>query len=216
MEYNTTRENLILPEYGRNLQMMANHLLTIQDKEKRTEAAKDLVAIMVNMNPSVREAKDYKQKMWDYLAQLCNYQLDVDFPFPVTKVTELPAPDKLDYNMNEIRFRHYGYTVERMIAAAVELPDNESRNVLIQMIANTMKRNYVMWNQKSVTDEIIINDLYRLSKGKLNLSAETKLVNVNMPSNGMQSQKKGNFKRQNNQGKNKNKNKNKNNQKKQN
>ncbi|MCQ2605250.1 MAG: DUF4290 domain-containing protein [Bacteroidales bacterium] len=214
MEYNTTRENLILPEYGRNLQMMANHLLTIDDREKRTEAAKDLVAIMVNMNPSVREAKDYKQKMWDYLAQLCNYKLDVDFPFPITKVTELPAPEKLDYNMNEIRFRHYGYTVERMIAAAVELPDNDSRNALIHMIANTMKRNYVMWNQKSVTDEIIITDLYKLSKGKLNLSAETKLANVNMPATGMQNQKKGNFKRKNNnQGK---KNKNNNNQKRQN
>ncbi|MCQ2608222.1 MAG: DUF4290 domain-containing protein [Bacteroidales bacterium] len=209
MEYNTTRENLILPEYGRNLQMMANHLLTIQDREKRNEAANDLVSIMVNMNPSVREAKDYKQKMWDYLAQLCDYKLDVDFPFPITKVAELPAPEKLDYNMNEIRFRHYGYTVERMISAAVQLPDNESKDTLIHMIANTMKRNYVMWNQKSVTDEIIINDLMRLSKGRLNLSSETKLANVNMPTNGLQNQKKGNFKRQNNQGK-KNKNKNNN------
>ena len=85
MEYNTTKESLILPEYGRNVQMMAEHLLTIPDKANRTEAAKELIAIMINMNPAVRETKDFKQKMWDYLAQLCDFKLDVDFPFPISK-----------------------------------------------------------------------------------------------------------------------------------
>lgn len=213
MEYNTTREALILPEYGRNVQMMANHLLTIQDRNRRTEAAKELVAIMVNMNPTVRDTKDYRQKMWDFLAQLCDYKLDVDFPFPISKAEDLSAPEKLDYNMNEIRFRHYGFSVERMVNAAVEMPEGEERDALVRMIANTMKRNYVTWNQKSVTDEIIINDLSRLSKGRLTMSSETRLMNVNMPTLGSgQQQKKNNFKRQNQGKKNKNNKNNTNNQ----
>ena len=157
MEYNTTKQPLILPEYGRNVQMMADYLLTIDDRERRTEAAKELVSIMVNMNPAVRETKDYRQKMWNFLAEMCEYKLDVDFPFPITKVTDLPKPERLQYNLNDIRFRHYGYTVERMIKAAVELPEGEEKDVLVRMIANNMKRNYVLWNQKSVTDEIIVN-----------------------------------------------------------
>ena len=84
MEYNTTKEKLILPEYGRNVQMMAQYLMTIEDRNRRTEAAKELVSIMVNMNVAVRDTKDYRMKIWDYLAQLCDYKLDVDFPFPIT------------------------------------------------------------------------------------------------------------------------------------
>ena len=197
MEYNTTRESLILPEYGRNLQLMAEHLLTISDKANRTEVAKELIAIMINMNPSVRETKDYKQKMWDYLAQLCDYKLDVDFPFPISKLTDAEKPQRLQYNMNEIRCRHYGYTVERMIQAACDMESSEERDALVHMIANNMKRNYVIWNQKSVTDEIVINDLIRLSKGRLNVAADTKLLNVNVPNVAVQ-KKVNNFKRQNN------------------
>ena len=217
MEYNTTRESLVLPEYGRNVQMMAEHLLTIPDKANRTEAAKELIAIMINMNPSVRETKDYKQKMWDYLAQLCDFKLDVDFPFPISKLVDAEKPERLQYNMNEIRCRHYGYTVERMIQAAYDMESSEERDALVHMIANNMKRNYVIWNQKSVTDEIVINDLIRLSKGRLNLASDTRLMNVNVPTTSMP-KKVNNFKRQNNnnQARRNNNNKNNNNKKRQN
>ena len=217
MEYNTTKESLILPEYGRNVQMMAEHLLTIPDKANRTEAAKELIAIMINMNPSVRETKDYKQKMWDYLAQLCDFKLDVDFPFPISKPADAEKPERLQYNMNEIRCRHYGYTVERMIQAACDMESSEERDALVHMIANNMKRNYVIWNQKSVTDEIVINDLIRLSKGRLNLASDTRLMNVNVPTTSMP-KKVNNFKRQNNnnQARRNNNNKNNNNKKRQN
>lgn len=207
MEYNTTKQPLILPEYGRNVQMMADHLLTIQDRDRRTEAAKELVSIMINMNTSVRETKDYKQKMWDFLAQLCDYQLDVDFPYPITKITESAKPERLPYNQNEIRFRHYGYTVERMIKAAVAMEEGEERDALVRLVANTMKRNYVVWNQKSVTDEVIITDLYRLSQGRLKMSMDVRLMSVNMQNQGSQNQRmyNKNFRRNNNnQGKKRN------------
>ena len=214
MEYNTTKQPLILPEYGRNVQMMADYLLTIEDRDRRTEAAKELVSIMVNMNVTVRETKDYRQKMWDFLAQLCDYKLDVDFPYPIAKAADLPKPEKLQYNLNDIRFRHYGYTVERMIKAAMELPEGEEKDVLVRMIANNMKRNYVLWNQKSVTDEIIAGDLLRLSQGRLSLPEDVKLMNVSVQGGGMMGmQKRNNFKKKNNnnnQGK-KNNNRNNNN-----
>lgn len=180
MEYNTTQKKLILPEYGRNVQMMAEHLLTIEDREKRTEAAHELVAIMTNMNPLVKETRDYKQKIWDFLAELCEHKLDIDFPFPITKTSELPAPEKLEYNTSKIKFRHYGLIIERLIEAASKFEDGPDKEVLIKMIANHMKKTYIAWNQKSVNDSIIIHDLYKLSSGKLNLSEETKLMHVSV------------------------------------
>ncbi len=211
MQYNTTTKKLILPEYGRNVQMMAEHLLTIDDREKRTEAAYELVSILINMNPTVRETKDYKHKIWDFLAELCEYKLDVDFPFPITKTSELPPPQKLEYNTNNIKFRHYGLLTERMIEQACTIENEQERAVLIKMIANHMKKTYVAWNQKSVNDAIIIADLQKLSHGKLTLAEDTKLVYVTAsPKNQVLQnpslQKKNNNKNRNNRNRN-NKNK---------
>ena len=178
MEYNTTLNKLILPEYGRNVQMMAEHLFTIEDKAARTEAAHELVSIMINMNPAVKDIKDHKQKMWDFLAQICNYKLDVDFPYPITNPLELPEVEKLPYNNGKIKYRHYGLVIERLIQAASEYEEGPDKDALIKMIANHMKKTYVAWNQKPVNDSIIINDLYQISNGKLNLDEETKLMHV--------------------------------------
>jgi len=178
MEYNTTQKKLILPEYGRNVQLMAEHLLTIEDRIKRTEAAHELIAIMTNMNPLVKETKDYRQKMWDFLSEMCDHKLDIDFPFPITKTAELPPPQIIPYNSSRIKFRHYGLTIERLIEAAAKLEDGPNKDGLIKMIANHMKKTYVAWNQKSVNDSIIISDLYKISQGRLNLSEETKLMHV--------------------------------------
>lgn len=178
MQYNTTQKKLILPEYGRNIQMMAEHLLTIEDREKRTEAAYELVSVLINMNPTVKETKDYKHKMWDFLAELCDYKLDVDFPYQISKTSELAAPQKLPYNNSNIKFRHYGLLTERMIEQACTIENEQEQAVLIKMIANHMKKTYVMWNQKSVNDAIIIADLKKLSNGKLTLADDTKLVYV--------------------------------------
>lgn len=178
MEYNTTQKKLILPEYGRNVQMMAEHLFTIEDREHRTKAAYELVDIMINMNPTVKETKDHKQKMWDYLAQICEYKLDVDFPFPITEHHDAQIAHKLPYNNKHIKYRHYGLTIENLIKAAGDYEEGEEKEALIKMIANHMKKTYVSWNQKPVNDSIIINDLYEMSGGKLKIDEETKLMHV--------------------------------------
>jgi len=208
MQYNTTTKKLILPEYGRNVQMMAEHLLTIEDREKRTDAAYELVSILINMNSSVRETKDYKQKMWDFLAELCEYKLDVDFPYPITKTSELPPPQKLAYNTSNIKCRHYGLITERMIETACTVEDEQERTVLIKMIANHMKKAYVAWNQKSVNDAIIIADLEKLSNGKLRLAEDTKLVYVNASTKNQVLQNPSSQKKNKNRNRNRNKNKN--------
>ncbi len=184
MEYNTTTKKLILPEYGRNVQNMAEHLLAMEDREKRTKAAHELVTIMTNMNPDVKETKDHKQKIWDFLAQICEYKLDVDFPFEISKMEEAKSVEKLPYNTSSgIRYRHYGRMVEKLIATACEIEDGPSKDELVKIIANHMKKTYVAWNQKDVADVIIINDLYEISKGKLKLDIDTKLMSVSSSSN---------------------------------
>ncbi|MFO7868828.1 MAG: DUF4290 domain-containing protein [Bacteroidales bacterium] len=196
MDYNTTQKKIILPEYGRNIQKMAEHLFHIEDRNERTKAAHELVSIMINMNPSVRDTKDHKQKMWDYLAQMTEYELDVDYPFEVINVKKLPKPDKLPYTTGKINSRHYGLIIERLIKAACEYEEGEEKEQLIKMIANHMKKTYVAWNQKPVNDSIIIHDLRTMSQGKLLLDENTKLMHVAVAQN----------KKSNNQSKKKNKN----------
>lgn len=178
MQYNTTQKKLLLPEYGRNVQMMAEYLLTLEDKERRTSAAYELVNALINMNPAVKETKDYKQKMWNFLSELCGHKLEIDFPYPIQKASDLPPPEKIQYSTSRIKFRHYGMLTEQMIEAATKYEEGEEKNELIRMIANHMKKTYVAWNQKSVTDSIIIHDLYKLSNGALNLHEDTKLMHV--------------------------------------
>jgi len=180
MEYNTTQNKLILPEYGRNVQMMAEHLLAIEDREKRTKAAHELVGIMTNMHPEVKETKDHKQKIWDFLVEICEDKLDVDFPFPPTQKDEIKTSPTLAYNDSRIKFRHYGITIERLIKKAAEFEEGPDKDTLIKMIANHMKKTYVAWNQKSVTDQIIISDLYKISDGRIELDEETKLMHVSI------------------------------------
>lgn len=178
MDYNTTANKLILPEYGRNIQKMAEHLLLIEDREKRNKAANELLGIMGNMFPHLRDIKDFKHKLWDHLAAMTRYNLDVDYPYKVTRVDELPKPDKLPYNTNHIKFKHYGKTLQRLINKAKDIEDEEEKQQLIILIANHMKKLYVIWNLKSVTDEIVFSDLAILSDGKLVPTGDLKLMHV--------------------------------------
>ncbi|MDA3883550.1 MAG: DUF4290 domain-containing protein [Bacteroidales bacterium] len=178
MDYNTTQKKIILPEYGRNIQKMAEYLFEIEDRDERTKAAHELVSIMINMSPAVKDTKDHKQKIWDFLAQMCEYKLDIDYPFEIMNVAELANTERLPYTTGKIKYRHYGLMIERLISAACDYEEGEEKVQLIKMIANHMKKTYVAWNKKSVNDSIIINDLYHISQGKLVLDEDTKLMHV--------------------------------------
>ncbi len=170
MDYNTDRKKIILPEYGRNIHKMVDYLKTIEDSEKRNKMANIVIGIMGNMNPHLRDISDFKHKLWDHLFIMADFNLDIESPYPIpTRETMSEKPNRVLYPSNNIRFKHYGKTVENMVASIVEFEDGEKKNSLIVIMANHMKKNYLSWNRESVTDALIFRDLEILSKGKLKI-----------------------------------------------
>jgi hypothetical protein len=175
-DYNTSRSKLILPEYGRNIQKMVEHILTIEDREERNRLAQAVIIIMGNMNPHLRDINDFKHKLWDHLAIMSDFKLDIDYPYDVPQPEEFTEkPRRVSYNNTDIRYRHYGHIVECLIQEAVKLPEGEDKDALTRLIGNHMKKSYLTWNRESVTDEIIFNDLFELSGKKLRVKEGVKL-----------------------------------------
>ncbi|MDX9881738.1 MAG: DUF4290 domain-containing protein [Prolixibacteraceae bacterium] len=183
MDYNSQREKLPLPEYGRNIQNMINHILTLEDRDERNRAARSIIEIMGNMYPYLRDIQDFKHKLWDHLAIMADYKLDIDYPYdpPSPEVFKAP-PAKIPYDSNRIKYRHYGKTLEMMIEQAKTYEPAGERDYLIKLIANHMKKSYLAWNKDAVEDEKIFADLNELSKGTIKLSnyqlAEVKIEPV--------------------------------------
>lgn len=178
--YNTERGRIIISEYGRNMQEMIRHLLEIEDRDKRTEAAHFVISVMAQMNPQVKQTDDYIHKLWDHLYIISDYQLDVDSPFPPPQhLTESTKPHHIDYQNHNIQYGHYGYYMAKMIEIASATEDEEMRQALAHSIANQMKRNYLEWSGNVVNDQQIITDLKTMSNGRLVLDEETKLNGTN-------------------------------------
>lgn len=179
MDYNTSRKKLILPEYGRCIQQMVDHIVTVENRDERTRLAKSLINIMVGMNPKLTESPEYKNKLWDHLFIMSDFKLDVDSPYPIPeKQNYFDKPQPIDYMQNSVAHKHYGRIIEDMVKVAVEMEEGEKRDALKLLIANQMKRTNVNWNKDSASDEDIFLDLYKLSNGKLRLQPGTKLVEI--------------------------------------
>ncbi|MCT4644919.1 MAG: DUF4290 domain-containing protein [Carboxylicivirga sp.] len=177
MDYNSNRKNLILPEYGRHIQKMVDHAVTIEDREERTKCAQTIIGIMGNMFPHLRDVNDFKHKLWDHLAIMSDFKLDIDYPYELLeKETLTKRPEKIPYRNSKITYKHYGELAEKMIEQAILLEDETERKHLIVMIANHMKKSLFIWHKDSVTDERIFDDLKRMSNGKLIAEEGTKLT----------------------------------------
>ena len=175
-DYNSSRKKLVLPEYGRNIQKMVNHIKTIEDREERNKAARTVIAVMGNLNPHLRDVQDFKHKLWDHLAIIADFDLDIDSPYEWPERESLESkPNKVAYNQHSIKKKHYGRSITLMIDKAVELEDGEEKQDLVRMIAYHMKKSYLTWNREAVSDEEIFADLNTLSGGKLEISEELKL-----------------------------------------
>ena len=173
MEYNTSRQKLVLPEYGRNIQKMVKLTMAEPDKEKRKKMVQGIIAVMGNMNPHLRDIADFKHKLWDHLAIISDFKLDIDSPYETPDVEKLQEkPEKVAYKNKRSKFKHYGQTLEIMVNAAIEMEDGELNYILIQLVANHMKKSYLMWNKETVSDEQIFKDLKTISDGKIDLSTE--------------------------------------------
>ena len=176
LEYNSSRNKLVISEYGRHIQKLVEHAMTLKDKEERQKMANGIIDIMGELNPQLRDVADFKHKLWDHLFIISNFELDVDSPYEkpiLEKLFEKPEP--LAYPNSKIKYNHYGKVIELMIDEAVKMEDQELKSKLVIAIANQMKKSYVNWNLDTVEDEIILNQLTKLSKSKLSVPEGTEL-----------------------------------------
>lgn len=168
MDYNTQRPKLILPEYGRVVHQMVEYCCTIEDRETRTKAAHAIIELMGNMNPHLRDVPDFKHKLWDHLALMSDFKLDIDWPYPLPEKDILNLkPEKLPYSDGEIKYRHYGKIIEKLVKKIPEVEDTKAQRALIELMANHMKRSYMTWKKENISDEIIIKELNRLLENKV-------------------------------------------------
>jgi hypothetical protein len=174
MEYPTLQGKLIMPEYGRNIQQMIVHAMTIEDREERTRCVKSIINIMGNLFPYLRDVNDFKHKLWDHVAIMSDFQLDIDYPYDILKPENLyTRPDQVPYQNARIRYQHYGKTLEKMIARVADYEEGEERNELIRLIANHMKKCFLTWNKEVVDNRKIFDDLKELSNGKLDFTDDS-------------------------------------------
>lgn len=170
LEYNTEREHLIIPEYGRHLQKMINHAKTRETKEERNNLAKAIISVMGNLQPHLRDVPDFKHKLWDQLFIMADFDIDVDSPYDKPDREVIQArPEPLKYPQNFPKYRFYGNNIKTMIDVAITWEEGEMKEALTYTIANHMKKCFLNWNKDTVEDDVIFNHLFELSDGKLNL-----------------------------------------------
>lgn len=171
MQYNTQQKRMPLPEYGRSIQNMVDYAITIQDRAERQRCANTIISIMGGMFPHLRDVPDFKHKLWDHLAIMADFKLDIDYPFEVIRRDNLDTkPDPIPYPCKKIRYRHYGRTLEVLIKKACEMEEGDEKQNLVALICNHMKKDYMTWNKDTVDDRKIADDLYELSDGQLRMT----------------------------------------------
>lgn len=176
MQYNTQKEKLTMPEYGRNIQNMINHCVNIEDPVERKRCAYTIIDVMGNMFPHLRDVNNFKHILWDHLAIMSDFKLNIEYPYEVIKREELySAPGKIEYSRPTMKYRHYGKLMEKMIDIATKMDDVDKKDQLVRLIANQMKKSYNQWN-KTADDSKIFEDLFELSKGQIKLTSDDYII----------------------------------------
>lgn len=177
--YNSKRPDLVIPEYGRNIQKMVEYALTLEDREERNRCVRAILSVMGQLFPHLRDIEDYNHKLWDHLHIMAKFKLDVDSPYPTPDPEKLESrPDTLTYPQNEIKIGHYGHYVESFIDKCCALEEGPERQSFSISIANLMKQNALNWNRTTVPDDIILKDLAKLSGGRIKLEDPSVLSNI--------------------------------------
>ena len=177
MEYNTKRDDLIIPEYGSHVQKMVTHAVSIKDDQERKECVNAIISFMGQLNPHLRDIPDYKHKLWDHLFIMSKFKLDIESPFEKPskeKLSEKPEP--LSYPKNKIKYSYYGNQIQSMFNTAISLTNEKEKMIMSGMIANHMKKCYLTWSKSSVDDATILKHLQELSNGKLKLDKDFQLI----------------------------------------
>ncbi len=170
LEYNSERPIMIIPEYGRHVQKLIDHCMTLPSKEERNIMARAIVDVMGNLQPHLRDVPDFKHKLWDQLFIMSDFNLDAESPYPTPSKEELQEkPEPLAYPKSASKYRYYGTNMQTMIDVALSWEEGDLKEALIFTIANHMKKCYLNWNKDTVDDGIIFNHLFDLSGGKIDL-----------------------------------------------
>lgn len=179
MEYNTQRDKLVVPEYGRNVQKMVDICMAMEDREKRNAYAKSIIVAMSQVNPKGKDSPHYLQTLWDHLFIISDYKLDVDSPYEKpTREERDEKPEPLKYKTSSITYRPYGAYLEKMIKRTIELPEGEEKQQLIERTAQEMKKLYLQWNIDTCDDEVLKKHFEVLSEGKLTLPEDFQFKNT--------------------------------------
>ena len=170
LEYNAERPHLIIPEYGRHIQKLVDHCISLETKEQRNEMALAIVDVMGNLQPHLRDVPDFKHKLWDQLYIMSDFKLDADSPYEIPSKEELQEkPEPLAYPKSANKYRFYGNNIQIMIDTALTWDEGEMKEALVYTIANHMKKCFLNWNKDTVEDDVIFNHLYELSQGKIDI-----------------------------------------------
>ena len=184
LEYNTERERLDMPEYGRNVLKMVEKMKEIPDREKRSEQARAIVKVMELLNPQVRQLDNYDHKLWDHLYMIAGFDLDVDAPYPSPVAEEFSTrPVPIPMKGERIKATHYGRNIEKIINLLCAEPDSEVKTEMIRSLAIYMRQQYLIWNKDSVSDETIFNDIEKLSDYRLKVPEGIRLHQINFDAN---------------------------------
>jgi len=179
-DYNTTREGLIIREYGRNVQNLVTYALTIEDRNKRTKLAYIIISVMQQVNPSSSINDEYYKKLWNHLYAISEYKLDIDYPYEVKKHEKEMHPLKhMEYKENDIVYKFYGKNTELVLKVLADKDPGEERDQLLLIMANQMKELYISWNKNIVSDDIINNHIIKITDGKLKLDDGIELISSN-------------------------------------
>lgn len=181
MDYNTQLPHMVIPEYGRNIQNMITHCMTIEDKDERNRCARAIIQVMGQLNPHLRDIADFTHKLWDHLFIISDFKLDVDSPYPKPSAEKLDTKPKLvDYPSGKIRYKHYGKIIEDIIVKAKAYEDGPEKEELKKVIANNLKKFYITWNSKDLmSDEIIFKQMDELAGGELKMGDSVQLSSAN-------------------------------------
>ena len=200
LEYNSGREHLIIPEYGRHIQKLVNHCVALDSKEERNKMANAIIDVMGNLQPHLRDVPDFKHKLWDQLFIMSDFKLEADSPYPQPSKEELTAkPEALGYPKSASKYKFYGNNIQTMIDVALTWEDGEMKDALVFTVANHMKKCYLNWNKDTVDDNVIFEHLSELSDGKLQLNSDAETLSESKNLLRVKSRSQGGKKNQKNQ-----------------
>ena len=208
--YNYTRCKLYLPEYGRHIHEMVDQLMSIEDREERNRQARAVIAVMGNLNPTLRDTEDFKHKLWDHLFIISGFDLDVDAPYPMPAPESLhERPEMIPIKNKPIKANHYGRNIENIIDLIAEQEDGDVKTSMIRSLAIYMRQQYLIWNKDTVADETIFQDIEKLSDYRIKVPEGIQLTRIDngavfaRPGQNQQKGKMQNYKYKNNKMRNK-------------